>query len=197
MMMPDRELEAWTTAWRSRDARPAGLRARVERQSRVLRVLWIGEIAITVAFGGGTLGWALRSRRPDVIALAAGVAVFLTLAWAFAIRNRRGIWGPETLTTAAYLELSILRCERRLQALTFSVVMYAAILAFNLAWVYHATDPASGLWSFLTSPSILTVWTITAALGLTAAWHRRRVKVELGSLEGMRRQIEEPGGRLA
>src|SRR6185436_5507823 len=158
-------------------------------QSRRLRAFRIGEIAITLAFGGGSLGWALVSRRPDVIVLAAGVLVFLTIAWAFAIRNRRGIWAPESLTTSAYLELSILRAERRLQALGFSVLMYAAILAFDLAWIYQASDRASGLWPFLRSPSILIVWGVTVALGLTALWHRRRVGRELASLATLRRQL--------
>ena len=76
---------------------------------------------------------------------------------------------------------------------TVSVVFYAALLTFDLAWIYGASPErtGAGLWAFLTSASVIVVWVVTGGLGLAAAWHRRRIRAELGNLLGLRRQIED------
>jgi hypothetical protein len=188
----DLELDAWRREWQNASVWPADVQQRVERETRWMRRAVAAEIFITAVFGGGSLAWAALSGRLDVFVLAAGIWVFIAVAWTIALLMRRGAWTPAAATTTAFLELSILRCRRRREAVIAQAALYIMILAFDLAWIYAAQaehtplDPVT----FLTSGGVAWVWAITALLAAAALWHRRRLGRELENLTALRRQLE-------
>ena len=197
-MSVDRELELWRRQWQADTTVPQGLPAAIERQTRNMRRLLIVQIAVTVIFGVGSGVWALASFQEDAIVLAVAIWMFLATEWAFSLANRRGTWKPATSTTAAFLDLAVIRCRRRLRAIAFVPVFYIAVLSFNLAWMwtYHAPTRRDGLglWMFLTSGSNLVVWIATAGLGVLAVSYRHRLRSQLNNLDTVRRQLDEPHG---
>jgi hypothetical protein len=187
----DPELERWRGEWRSQDVIPTSLARRVERETRQMRWGVAGEIAVTVAIGGCSLGWAIGSRRPDVAILAAGVWIFIAVAWTISILLRRGAWQPATTTTAAFLELSILRCERGLLAITAQALLFVPILGFDLVWLYSYREETC-VWTFLTRPAVVLIaWVGTAIAAAGALWYRRRLRRELENLLRLRRELED------
>jgi hypothetical protein len=188
----DTELERWRVEWRAHDAIPPSLVRRVERDRRRMRWNVAGEIAITIAMGAGSLGWAIASRRADVAMLAAGVWILIAIAWTISILLRRGAWQPAATTTTAFIEISLLRCERRLLAITIQAWMYALILGFDLVWLYSYRGETS-VWTFLTRPAVVLIaWVGTAVAGAGAIWYRKRLRRELENLRKLRRELESP-----
>ena len=191
-MEADVELDAWRRLWQARAPAVPDAKALVERETRRMRLFVAGEIAITIVFGGGSLAWAAVSRRTDVLVLAIGVWLFIAIAWTLAFLLRRGAWTPVTATTTAYLDLAILRCRRRREAVVAQAVLYAMILGFDLTWIYFSSPPRAtpGALAFLTSSGIAWVWAVTAALGVAAVGYRKKLARELEALTGLRREIE-------
>jgi hypothetical protein len=190
-MEPDSELEGWRRQWQTDEVIPHDLRQRVERETRNLRRGIYAQIAVTVVMGGGAAGWAVVSQRPIAVALAAGIWFFIAVAWATSYGLSRDIVRPSAATTAAFLDLSIERCRRRLQGLTAQAVLYVLILAFDLVWIYHymaETQPVDP-WAFLTSRRMFLVWAVTAVLAALAVWFRQRFVGELRNLLNLRRQL--------
>jgi hypothetical protein len=186
----DTELARWQGEWRAHEGIPPSLARRVERDTRRMRWGVAGEIAVTVAMGGGALGWAVTSRRPDVAILAAGVWIIIAIAWTVSILLRRGAWQPSTTTTAAFMEISILRCERGLQAITAQALLFVPILGFDLVWLYFYRGETS-VWTFLTRPAVVRIaWAGTAVAAAGALWYRRRLRRELENLRSLRRELE-------
>ena len=190
-MEPDVELESWRRGWQASSVIPSDVRRRVERETRAMRRSVAGEIAVTLALGGGSLAGAALLRRPDVIVLAVGVWAFLAIAWTLSLLLRRGAWTPMGTTTTAFLELSILRCRRRRESIVAQAVLYLMILAFDFTWIYFARLPAARprLLTFLTAGSFVWVWAITAVLGVVALWQRHKLDRELENLTALRQQI--------
>src|SRR5688500_3530046 len=115
-MEADIELDSWRRQWQA-DARVLpDPKALVERETRRMRRVVAGDIAVTLVLGGGSLGWMWLSRRTDVLVLALGIWLFIGIAWTLAFLLRRGAWAPVSATTAAFLDLAILRCRRRHEA---------------------------------------------------------------------------------
>jgi hypothetical protein len=191
-MGADAELDSWRRSWHAGAAVMPELRDRVERETRMMRWFVVGEVIITVVFCGGTLAWTLLSRRTDALVLAIGVWFFTAAAWVISYLLRRDAWAPASLTTSAFLELSILRCRRRREAIVAQAVLYVLLLAFDLAWIYAARGGPGGAIAFLTEPSIAWVWPVTAALAAVAIAQRRRLGMELGRLADLRRQFDRP-----
>jgi hypothetical protein len=187
-METDLELEAWRRDWRAESSPPLDLRARVERDTRRMHWAVAAEVLVTVVYGLGSLGWAVVSRRPEALALSIGVWTFIAIAWTISLVLRRGAWAPVTSTTAAFLELSILRCRRKREAIFGMAVLYVLILAFDLAWI----SAVRGRWApsdlriLLITGGMVWVWPITLALGALAAWQRRRLRRELATLTRIR-----------
>lgn len=192
-MDADLELDMWRRHWVAGSQVSPSLKERVERERRGMRRFVIGEIIVTIVFGGGSLAWAALSLRTDILVLALGVWAFLAIAWTMSFLLRRGAWTPVTATTTAFVELSILRCRRRRESIVAQAALYVMILGFDLAWIY-ATRPTGSersVVSFLTSGEIAWVWALTAALGAAAIGQRRKLARELETLMNLRRQIED------
>jgi hypothetical protein len=190
-MKADAELDGWRDLWQAGAPVVPDLQELVERETRRMRRFVAGEIVVSIVFGGGSLGWAALSRRTDVFVLALGVWLFIAIAWTLAFLLRRGTWAPVTATTTAFLDLAILRCRRRHEAVIAQVVLYVMILGFDLAWIYVTTPRATpGALAFLAGPGVAWVWVVTAALGVAAARHRRKLARELDALTRLRQQIE-------
>jgi hypothetical protein len=192
-MEADLELDAWRRLWQADSSVLPSLKERVERETRWMRRFVIGEIIITIVFGGGSLAWAALSLRTDILVLALGIWAFLAIAWTMSFLLRRGAWAPMTATTTAFVELSILRCRRRRESIVAQAVLYVMILAFDLTWIYFARGSPTerSVIAFLTNPDIAWVWLLTAALGVVAIRQRRRLARELKNLIELRRQIED------
>jgi len=158
----------------------------------MMRRFVIVDVIITVVFCGGTLGWTLISRTTDALVLAIGVWFFTAVAWTISYLLRRDAWAPATLTTTAFLDLSILRCRRRHESIVAQSVLYVLILAFDLAWIYAGRADRASLIPFLLSPGVAWVWVVTAVLAGIAVLQRRRLGRELARLGELRRQFDRP-----
>jgi protein-S-isoprenylcysteine O-methyltransferase Ste14 len=102
------------------------------------------------------------------------------------------------VSTAAFLDLSILRSRRRREAIVAQVVLYALILGFDLTWIYLRQPELAraGMVAFLTSGGVAWVWVITAALAAFAVRQRRKLGRELEMLTSLRRQLGDPRDAL-
>lgn len=192
-MDTDLELDAWRRLWQTESFVMPSLKERVERETRWMRRFVIGEVIITIVFGGGSLAWAALSLRADVLVLALGIWAFLAIAWTISFLLRRGAWTPVTATTTAFVELSILRCRRRRESIVAQAVLYVMILVFDLTWIYFARglSPTRSVVAFLTNPEVAWVWPLTLALGVVAIRQRRRLALELDTLIELRGQIDD------
>lgn len=195
-MDADVELDAWRRHWQADSRVAPTLKQRVERETRAMRLFVIGEIVVTIVFGGGSLAWAALSLRTDVFVLALGVWGFLAIAWTISFLLRRGAWTPLTATTMAFVELSILRCRRRRESIILQGVLYFMILGFDLTWIYFARGSGArrSVIAFLTSGEFAWVWAITLVLGVAAVMQRQKLARELENLMDLRRRIEDGHG---
>jgi hypothetical protein len=195
--MNDVELESWRAQWQTVAAPPPDLKDRVQRETRIMRRVVVGELVVTLVFGGGSVTWAVLSGRTDAIVLAVGVWVFIAVAWTISILLRRDAWSPATLSTAAFLDLSILRCRRRREAIAAQAILYVLILAFDLAWIFFFEQEAGsrGVGSFLTSGNVVWVWLVTTVLGIAAISRRRKLSRELERLTRLRADLEGDASR--
>ena len=189
----DEELDAWRRQWQSEATVPLDLRRMVERQSRFMKIALLADVLVTVVIGGGAIGWALASRRPNIILLAAMTWVFLAAAWTFAVAVNRGNWSPPALDTAAFVDLSLRRCRSRLASVWFGAGLFLCEIVFCLGWVYnYSPEPRKPLlnWLFFSSLPIDFVWLSTLAFFAGLVWYRRKKRAELAYLLELRREVE-------
>ena len=185
----DLELEQWQRQWRTLEAVPLDLATSVEAGTRGMRRGLIAEIVVTIVMGGGAIGWASASPRAEVMVLAIAVWIFIAMAWVASLLLRRGAWQPVTATTAAFVEISILRCQRSLQAITIQAILYVLILTFDLVWLYFYRGESS-VSEFLMRPATLFfLCLVTPVLAAAALWYRRRLQRELKNLNELSRAV--------
>jgi hypothetical protein len=177
-MTIDNELQAWREEWKAQPADFPDLARRVKRQSRFMRLMLLTEVLITVVLGGGTIWLAASMRQVDVAVLAWATWIFLAVAWGFGAWNRRGAWRPVSLTSSAYLEISIRRCRSAMRAVIFGMVLFVVEMLFCLAWIYHRTGGAS----FLYSTAMMAVGVATVAFFVGSLVYRARKQGELARL---------------
>jgi len=187
-MTLDPELDTWRHQWQARDAMPAGVRRRVERDILWMRLGLLSAVAVTVIFGGGTTAWALVSGDAGIAVVAVATWVFIAVTWAVSLTIEGGLgqWKPASTTTAAFLEFSIARRIATRRGIVAAAVLYAAFSAFMLAWRFQnpAAEAATDVWSYLAARSIF--WTITALLAVVAVWRWRALGRELEVLHDLR-----------
>ena len=196
--MIDAELDVWRAEWQASSPALPDLKARVERETRRMRRVIAGECAVTFVFGGGSLAWAWLTQRTDVLILAGGIWVFIALAWTISFLMRRQAWAPATMSTTAFVDLSILRCQRQIESIGAQCLLYVLLVAFNLAWIYLASParPADGVWRFLTGIDVAWVWAVTVILAVVAVRRKQRLSTELDRLIQLRAFMSndaEPG----
>jgi len=173
---PDLELESWRAEWQAHNEVPAGLRRKVARGTRNMRIVLASELLVTVTVGGGSILWAVLEPRGEMLVLALAVWTFLAAAWTAGIRARRGTWSPAAITTADFVDLSIRRTRGKLAGTRFGVVLYFTEMIFCLAWLYR--DPARRV------PAPAIVFAIATPLFLIfLARYRRNLRAELARLE--------------
>lgn len=185
-MDADVELQSWRTQWEASAALVPDLKARVEHETRVMRWILASEVLVTVGIGGSTLGWAVLSRRTDAVVLTIGTWIFIAIAWVVSFLLRRDAWAPASMSTIAFLDLSIIRCRRRHEAVAAQALLYVALLAFDLVWIYFARSDRPGVIEFLTGGTIAWLWPLTAVLAVLGLRKRRRLARELESLSRLR-----------
>jgi hypothetical protein len=187
-MTPDPELDAWRRQWQARDAMPADIRRRVERDLRVMRLGFLSAVAVTLTFGGGSTAWALVSGDAGLAVVAVATWVFIAVTWvvSLTIEGGFGQWKPALTTAAAFLEFSIGRRVATRRGIVAAAVLYAAFSAFMLAWRFQnpAAETATDAWSYLAARWIF--WTISALLGVVAVWRWRALGRELEVLRDLR-----------
>ena len=192
MQEPDVELENWRRQWQADQTIPSDLKQKVESDTRKMKRARAWEIVVTVLMGGGSLLWAVSSHSAEIAALAIGIWVLIAIAWTASLRLYRGAWEPTSASITDFVEISILRTQRHLQATVVQVVLYVIILTFDLVWLYYYLDPAD-LWTLLSRPIIVAVFlVVTPALACLVVWYRRRLRLELQSLNDLRRQLHNP-----
>jgi len=177
-MTVDPELDIWQEQWHSQDAIPAGLRSKVQRQTRAIRIARALDVLVTIAMGGWTTTWAVTSRLASVALLAAATWIFIAAAWIFVIVNLRGAWAPHELSVAEFVAVSVRRCRARLRAAIFGGLLCIVEVVFCLEWLhwnYSAQDPVKTM--------AVCAGTVVA-VGLCIAYYRRQKK-ELAILTGM------------
>jgi len=114
----------------------------IRRRSRRLLVFSILEAALAVSFLVASA--ALVYARPEarIILWAAAVWLFTAVALGYSVRNRRGLWYPETETTESFIAISIRRCEAGLRSIRAGFLLLAAEIVFIL--LYTLYDLISG-----------------------------------------------------
>jgi hypothetical protein len=187
------EIDDWQRVWQTQTAGPdaADLRERVARETRRKKVALILPIAVTLGIGGWMASRAAASDRWQDLLLAVETWTFIAVLWAVALWLERGTWRPLDESTAAFVSLSIRRCEAVLTGLRVSTAAYLAQLACILSWqLWYAPMSAAdvlGAW-----PMIVLGWLGVPAFLLGTAWYGRRKRLELDRLIELRRQLTDP-----
>lgn len=187
-MRMDAELEAWRREWRSGGIALPDLARKVRRQSAYMRLMLFTEVLVTITMGGGALLWALQSLQADVVVLAIAVWFFLGAAWTFGVKNRKDCWRPAAMTTAAFFDISIRRCQAAIRTSTFAALLYTCEILFCLGWIYNRKSHEAhlALRAFLTSPLLFAVSICTVVFLAAIVWYRRRRQNELVCLLQLR-----------
>jgi hypothetical protein len=196
----DRELELWRAEWQAVQPPPdraAALRRRVVRRSRGLVLGAVLEAAVALA-GCAALAWiAGRHRAPLDVAFALGLGLLFVGLLAAVHWNRRGVWRPAAATTRAFLDLSILRCRRRLRGVRLGLWALLVEDALLAPWLAHrlaaraAAGEAIGVRNYLFGYGLLAALSLAVlAYSAAVAGYTRR---ELPRLEALRDALEPEG----
>jgi hypothetical protein len=190
--MTDDELEVWRRAWHSQPAVPIDLIRKVERETIAMHREWILQIAPGL-IGVGTVIAAVIMQTLPWILLAVGTWLFILIGWRFIVENAKGVWAPTAETTAAYVELSIERCRRRLKQIRFAIVMVIFLTVFVLIADYQILRSAGAMttmWDFLgTGMAFLVAMIVVSFVLLGQAAKRKKAEAELAYLLDLQRRI--------
>ena len=165
-MPADPELQRWQSLWHSDTQIPHDLRQRARRQIRRMRMMLVGDIAVTVIMGGGATVWALNSDRPSVRLLAAWVWFTILIAWIFRYFNNRGNWTGAAPSTDAFFEAWVKRCREMQRNLIFGIALGIVQFVVCSAWVSRELQHTRGttLRQLATSTPMDVVWLCAALL---------------------------------
>ena len=195
--MKDEELEVWRRQWHSQPAVPIDLIRKVERQTVYMRLNWIAQI-LPGLVGVGTIIAAIVMRGVWWIILATGTLLFIAIGWSFMIENKRGVWAPAAETTAAYLELSVERCLRKLREIRFTKVFTLLLTAFVFLVDYATLASAGALnrasdYLVMGGAFLLAILVVSVIL-MFQDQKRRKTEAELTYLLNLQRSVS--GGSL-
>lgn len=192
------EIARWQAEWQAEGAPleldAAELRRRVRR--RTLGLAFQAVTATLLTAGGlGALAWvASRAASLWDWLVFAGFAVLLGAALAMELGSLRGLWRPAHESTAAFLELAIRRCRRRLWTLRVGFWVLAGEWLLFATWIHlraveKQAGGSDGLGTYLLGFGLLAI--LSAAYGLIGSWLARRARREMAELEEMRRGMED------
>ena len=191
--MRDDEMEMWRQQWQGQPSVVVDLIRRVERETVEMRMAWFAFFA-PAAVGFVATVFVAMSPSLGGILFVAGLWLFGIFTLLFIKWNFKGAWTPHAETTTAYLELSIVRCRRKLRDFRVGRVMAVLVTAWVLFGVYGflksagALKTALGFW--ITAATF--VWTIgVVAFAMYLGPHRMKVKTraELEYLLTLQRQL--------
>jgi hypothetical protein len=143
------------------------------------------DVLVTLAVGGGTTVWAVRSPESDLRFVAVAAWLFLAAAWIFVLLVSRGLWAPSAIDTAAFVDLSIKRCRKALMTVWFAVALFLAEIVFGMTWAYqHSVSSETPLlsWLLFSSLRVDIVWAMTLTFFVGAIVYSRKKKTELARL---------------
>ncbi len=177
--------------WRAGPAvDPSPIRRLVDRQTRVLRLAVLGEMAVTVVMVG-LVWWVLVERGAVALGWVVAAGLHAVVLGGFTIWNRIGIWRPLGESTAAYLWLAQERSRRQRRSATFVLGLTGIEVAALLAWLVFGAEPdrptGSG-WGWL-----LVAGVFAMAVGW-AWWYRVRAVRQLARLGVLESQLILEGG---
>lgn len=182
---PDDELLEWRAGWQA-DPEPAPevrdlIRRRVKRRSLKMALSTAGELVTGIAMLVFVAWSALRD--PTAINVGAMACLALLILWAmsFSLWYLRGTWRPRAETTSAFVALSVLRCQRRLQALRAGWWLLALELAVMIPWICLRLKAQAAAWSLLAF--------LTALVSVCLIAAQRRTRRELREWEEMRASL--------
>ncbi len=197
----DTELRTWMEEWQAEADTPLDLREtilrRVRRQSFYQKAWAIGEAAVAMLMTA-FLVWvgATTPHAADVVVV---VAFLLLQAWAVAYgyRVRRGLWRPKDESAAAFIDLSLRRCEQRLKLVRAGYFVLAIEVAVFLPWIWirtrpDGTPPASLLATRPGAYAYLGVFVVAALAALV--YVGRRTRRDLDALHDLKRSLTASNG---
>ena len=186
-LMADWQAEEPTPAPLSEEGRQR-IRRRVRRYGYRMILITLFELAGCAAM----LAWVWKGTLDEPRAIGTvgvvGTAILIAVALAFSLWNRRGIWAPATESTLTFVELSLERQRRKLEALRFCPWFLAGELAFLVPW---------SVWALLSKPAEPWRWFFAFGwmIGLSAfflvfwAWYKKRTLRELAEWEELRQAL--------
>ena len=192
----------WQTVgltWRTDEHRALPLRERVaqrvHRQSRRLRIILAGEIALTIVMLTISFTIAGRDNAEGTLRLSAIVLLYTAGVWAFGLWNRRGVWRPYGETTAEFVQLLRVRAERRIQSARFTQVV------IGLAVILFGREVATAWSAGFASTWQRTVWMLFGlyVVGIVAwsIWYERKARREVRELADFQKQLDAEVARVA
>ncbi len=197
----DTELRTWIETWQAEGETPVDLRERmlrrVRRQSFYQKASAIGEAAIVLLMTA-FLAWVgiNSTRTADIVVV---VAFLILQAWAviYGYRARRGLWRPRDESAAAFLDLSLRRCEQRLKLMRAGYLILAVEVAVFVPWLWIRTQPdaaraASLLGTRAGAYAFLAVFVAAALAAIIYAGHRTRR--DLDALKDLERSLTAING---
>ena len=129
--MSDDEMERWQQQWQGQPSVVVDLIRRVERETAEMRMAWFPFFAPAAVASVATVFVAMSPSLGGIL-FVGGLWLFVGFAVFFVKWNFKGAWTPQAETTTAYLELSILRCRRKLRDFRVGRVMAVLVTAFVL-----------------------------------------------------------------
>ena len=187
-MTLDNELQEWRRHWHAQPSVPMDLFRKVEDGTTSMRHHRILEILVTVFMGGGTLVWAVFHPSTNWILLASGTWFAFLMAWIYSLRSTRGIWAASAPTTAAYLDLSIRRCQSKMRNARYDIVQGVLLSAFVLVIDYRVISDlrdAPSIWLFVGLFVLLSV-----PIVVFFESKRRKAEAEMTYLLDLQRQMD-------
>lgn len=189
---PDNELRDWMADWQA-DPEPTpeirdAIRQRVQRKSLRMALATAAETIFGLAMLAFVVWSALR--EPTLINASAMACLALLILWATgcSLWYLRGTWKPSAETTSAFIDLSLLRCHRRLRAVRAGWWLLALELAVMIPWILLSLKAKGAGFG------LLAVLTVLVSAFLVVA--ERRTRRELREWEEMRGNLGlEPVGR--
>ena len=178
-------VRTWSESVPRHGAGAEELRRLVVGQRRRMIIWTIGDVIASAGFIAAAIWVVARYPGAASIWLAANIVVLTAAIWTFTLWNRRGTWNPLGESTAMYLAIARLRCERRMRAVRLAAVAVAAQLIFVLTWRVWGPPIAADAWlpAILRFLPAFVVASFAIVLTVTWQWTKR----ELGRLEAVTR----------